>query len=65
MFGAKDFQKKGRAYVQRTLRTVLDRVGATDMVIGHTPQASCLSLEFRVLSSIIVLLSTTARLLQI
>ena len=43
MFGSKDFKDKGRTYVQRTLQTVLARVGATDMVIGHTVQASSFS----------------------
>ena len=39
MFGCEVFQESGRAYVTRTLQTVLERVGATEMVIGHTPQA--------------------------
>lgn len=37
-FGAEVFKEDGRKQVMQVLNTVLERVGATEMVIGHTPQ---------------------------
>lgn len=39
-FGAEVFKEDGRKQVMQVLNTVLERVGATEMVIGHTPQVS-------------------------